>query len=160
MKLLTTIAALLISFSAFSQDLIEYNEGKFSRNGEELSIEQIEKLTKELKPFQRWRANDLLYKGIIRDSIANNRLYRYSSALTWAGIGGWSSYNLFVLSDVAGQIDWRVLQKTLYVLGVVEIPLIPLVAISVSRQESWIKQRDDAFIRLAEKLNQAEMKSE
>ena len=46
MKLLTTIAAVLISISAFSQNYVEHNEGTFTQNGEELSMEQIENLTK------------------------------------------------------------------------------------------------------------------
>ena len=45
MKLLSTIAAVLISISAFSQDYVDYNEGTFSTNGEELSMEQIKDLT-------------------------------------------------------------------------------------------------------------------
>ena len=45
MKLLTTIAALLISISAYSQDLIEYDNGTFSQNGEELSLKQINDMT-------------------------------------------------------------------------------------------------------------------
>jgi hypothetical protein len=45
MKLLTTIAAVLISLSAFSQDYIEYDNGTFTQNGEELSMEQINDLT-------------------------------------------------------------------------------------------------------------------
>ena len=45
MKLLTTIAAVLISISAFSQDYVEYNEGTFTQNGEELSMEQVKDLT-------------------------------------------------------------------------------------------------------------------
>jgi len=45
MKLLTTIAAVLISISAFSQDYVEYDNGTFSQNGEELSLEQIKHLT-------------------------------------------------------------------------------------------------------------------
>ena len=45
MKLLTTIAAVLISISAFSQDLIEYDNGTFTHNGEELSMQQIDDLT-------------------------------------------------------------------------------------------------------------------
>ena len=45
MKLLTTIAAVLISISAFSQDLIEYDKGTFTQNGEELSMQQIKDLT-------------------------------------------------------------------------------------------------------------------
>jgi hypothetical protein len=44
MKLLTTIAAVLISISAFSQDLIEYDNGTFTKNGEELSMEQVKDL--------------------------------------------------------------------------------------------------------------------
>ena len=45
MKLLTTIAAVLISVSAFSQDLILYHDGTFSQNGEEISLEQITDMT-------------------------------------------------------------------------------------------------------------------
>ena len=59
MKLLSTITALLLSFLAFSQDLIEYNYGTYSKNGEELSIEEVEQLTKELK--FGWCAKYLCY---------------------------------------------------------------------------------------------------
>ena len=45
MKLLTTIAAVLISISAFSQNFIEYDKGTFTQNGEELSMQQIKDLT-------------------------------------------------------------------------------------------------------------------
>ena len=46
MKLHTTITAILISISAFSQDYVEYDNGTFTQNGEELSMKQIEDLTK------------------------------------------------------------------------------------------------------------------
>ena len=45
MKLLTTIAALALSFSAFSQDLIEYRDFKFYQNGSEISFEDVSELT-------------------------------------------------------------------------------------------------------------------
>ena len=45
MKLLTTIAAVLISISAFSQDLIEYNESTYSLNGEIVSLEYKKAMT-------------------------------------------------------------------------------------------------------------------
>lgn len=45
MKLLTTIAAILISISAYSQDYIEYENGTFTQNGEELSMLQISDMT-------------------------------------------------------------------------------------------------------------------
>ena len=44
MKLLTTIAAVLISISGFSQDYVEYNEGVFFRYGEEISLDKVEGL--------------------------------------------------------------------------------------------------------------------
>ena len=47
MKLLTTITALLLSLSAFSQDLIEYQNSKFYQNGSEISFEEVTELTKE-----------------------------------------------------------------------------------------------------------------
>lgn len=45
MKLLITIAAVLISITSFSQDLILYHNGTFSQNGEEISLEQITNMT-------------------------------------------------------------------------------------------------------------------
>ena len=45
MKLLTTITAVLLSVSSFSQDLIEYDDGTFTQNGEEISLEQVANMT-------------------------------------------------------------------------------------------------------------------
>jgi len=56
MKLLTTIAAVLISISAFSQDLVEYDNGTFTQNGEEISIDRVGELMKQYRvPFYRRR---------------------------------------------------------------------------------------------------------
>ena len=158
MKLLTILAAFLLSFSAFSQDIIEYNQGTFSRNGEELSIEQIENLTKQIKG--RRYAQKLLNEGRKANKRANNRLYRNSVAVITAGMGGLASYNGFLMSDLSKQLDWKVLQKTFYGIGIVMIPSTALLAINFSRQDYWINQRDDCFTRLAKKLNQAAMQAE
>ncbi len=159
MKLLTLMAALLLSYSAFSQDIIEYNQGTFSRNGEELSIEQIENLTKQIKG--RRYAQKLLNEGKKANKRANNRLQRNSIAIITAGIGGYSSYGSIVAGDVAKAFfDWGVLQKTFYGIGVAMIPSTALLAINFSRQDYWINQRDDCFTRLANKLNKAAMQSE
>ena len=45
MKLLTTIAAILISISAFSQDYVEYNESTYSLNGEIVLLEYKSTMT-------------------------------------------------------------------------------------------------------------------
>ena len=49
MKLLTIMVALLISFSASSQDLIEYRDFKFYQNGEEISFDEVTELLKEYR---------------------------------------------------------------------------------------------------------------
>jgi hypothetical protein len=58
MKLLTTIAAVLISISAFSQDYVEYNEGVFLRYGEEISLDKVEHLMNQYRvPFYQVHLN-------------------------------------------------------------------------------------------------------
>lgn len=47
MKVLTTIATLLFTFLAFSQDLVEYRDFKFYQNGSEISFDEVTELTKE-----------------------------------------------------------------------------------------------------------------
>ena len=60
MKLLTTIAAVLISVSAFSQDYVEYNEGVFFRYGKEISLDKVEGLMNQYQvPFYPVRLNGL-----------------------------------------------------------------------------------------------------
>ena len=63
MKLLSTLAAVMISISAYSQDLIEYDKGTFTQNGEELIMEEIGDLT-------------VLYKSGRRNFRRGNRLIR------------------------------------------------------------------------------------
>ena len=53
MKLLTTIAAVLLSISAYSQDYIEYKDFEFSHNGHELQIEQVVKMTERYNVGKR-----------------------------------------------------------------------------------------------------------
>ena len=68
MKLLTTIAAVLISISAFSQNFIEYDKGTFTQNGEELIMQQIDDLTLLHKAG---RVN--FRRGMYFDQIHKNR---------------------------------------------------------------------------------------
>ena len=74
MKLLTTIAAVLISISAFSQDYVEYNEGTFSSNGKELSLDKVELIMKQYRvPFYRARLQSV--KKQMRN--CDKKLFRY-----------------------------------------------------------------------------------
>lgn len=159
MKLLTILAAFLLSFSAFSQDIIEYSQGTFSRNGEELSIQEVEQLTKEVKAGLY--AKYLLYNGKTANNRADNRLYKNSVAIITAGIGVYTSYGLIIIgNEVREFFDWRGLQLTLYGLGVAIIPVTIYASLKLSQSDYWIKQRDESFKRLAVKLNKALIKSE
>lgn len=159
MKRLNTIVAFLITFSAFSQDLIEYNQGTFSRNGEELSIQEVERLTKEFKVGLY--AKYLLYDGKRLNNIANNRLCKNSVAIFIAGTGVCSSYGAIVMgNDVKEVFDWRGLQLTLYGLGAAIIPATIYASLYFSKPNHWLNARDVSFTRLAERINKAAMQSE
>jgi len=47
MKIITTIALVLISLTALSQDYIDYEDFTFYQNGEEISLDQVKILTKK-----------------------------------------------------------------------------------------------------------------
>jgi len=70
MKLLATITALLLSFSVFSQDLIEYRDFKFYQNGAEISFEEVTELTKEYGVAQ------VAFRQGIRDYAASKSTIR------------------------------------------------------------------------------------
>ena len=159
MKLISFFTAILISLSVFSQDLIEYNDGTFSSNGEELSINEVKQLTKEFKLGLYAKA--LLYDGKRFNNRANNRLYRNSIAIITVGIGGYISYGCIVAGDVAKELfDWRGLQITLYGLGAAIIPATIYASLKLSKPDYWLNQRDECFKRLARELNQAVIQSE
>ena len=185
MKLLTTIAAVLISISAFSQDLIEYNESTYSLNGEEVSLEYKSTMTGfnpnaksmfelSLGTFSRngeelslEQINDLtlLHKagrGNFRRanrfiSLHKNQNYRIANNI-------WS----FVIGSAAGFFG-----STSVWIGTFFIYDVPIGAAAflgagtglcvgsykafeqVSLKEGCLRRRDNQFNKVADKINQA-----
>ena len=160
MKLLTTIAAVLISISAYSQDLIEYDNGTFTQNGEELSMEQIDDLTLLHKAgrgnVRRANRFDRMYKdGDLR--MDNNGLNALGGVATGfcGGIG--------VLVVAYTEVRWiyrDASEKARYVLGVgtvtglcvVSYKAFSMIALSL---EGCLRKRDKEFYKVADKLNEA-----
>ena len=106
MKLLTTIAAVLISISAFSQDYVEYNEGTFSTNGEELSMEQIKDLTVLHKSGRRnfRRAKKCLRLAQKPDPRVSNTLNGIGGvAAGFVSLGGFAFAPIFLIDEGQGQ---------------------------------------------------------
>ena len=157
MKLLTTIAAVLISISAFSQNYVDYNEGSFSMNGEELSMEQIKDLT-------------VLHKagrGNIRRANKFDRMHKNNYLRLGNNIGG------FVVGSCAGLlgVPFAMVGGAIVVvwdedLGIVNgfgalgggtgLCVVSYEAFSriTSSPEGCLRKRDKEFYKVADKLNQ------
>ena len=153
MKLLTTIAAVLISISAFSQDYVEYNEGVFSMNGEELSMEQIDDLTLLHKAgrvnFRRGMYFDQIHKNG-NQHLINNGLYFLGGAATGfvGGYGVLLGGLLIVIEETLG--------------GPVLVAGAGLCVVSgkafssiVLSKEMYLPKRDYQFKEVADKINEA-----
>ena len=146
MKLLTTIAAVLISISAFSQDLIEYDNGTFTHNGEELSMEQINDLTVLHKSGRR---NFRRGNRFIR--LDKNQNYRITNNIGSFVVG--SAAGLFGAALVGIGYDFG----EPYVLGVgTGLCVVSYKAFSrITTIVMIFPRRDKQFKKVAYKLNQA-----
>ena len=151
MKLLTTIAAVLISISAFSQDYVEYNEGTFSRNGKEISTEQLIQLTIQYKVGRR----------ILRDAISyearaqpEQRLARNTQAAGIVVLGIASAPSLVVIGAFAS-LDSPLIGGTLMACGLASIPVSIYAAYGATSTDKLRIKADKKYIMLAEKINQA-----
>ena len=156
MKLLTTIAAVLISISAYSQDLIEYNEGTFTQNGEELSMEQITVLTVLHKAgrgnFRRGNRFNRMYEdGDLR--ILNNGLNFLGGAATGlAGgyLGFWGGVGFSLYGDDFCSACWVV---TATGAGLTAVSYKAFSRITFPK--GCLRKRDKQFNKVADKINQA-----
>jgi len=155
MKLLTTIAAVLISISAFSQDYVEYNEGTFTQNGEELSMEQVKDLTVLHKAGRGnvRRANRFI-------SFHKNQNYRIANnigSLVAGSAAGFFGVPSALLGGIT--IPYWVEEPglaPLFVLGTglcaVSYKAFSRVALSPAE---CLRKRDKEFYKVADKLNEA-----
>ena len=157
MKLLTTIAAVLISISAYSQDYVEYNDFTFTQNGEELSMEQIIDLTVLHKAgrgnVRRGNKFDRMHYWNQNYRIANNiGSFVVGSA---AGIFGVPSFLLggyittFYWGDEPGAPVAFVAGAGLCVVSYKAFSRITL------SKKGCLPRRDREFEKVADKINQA-----
>ena len=155
MKLLSTIAAVLISISAFSQDYVEYNEVGFSMNGEELSMEQIYDLTVLHKAgrgnVRRGNKFNEMHKAPIYLRGTNNTLNFLGGAATGfiGGIGVSSSYILMYSDYLTAAAIFIVAAST----GLCAVSCAAFSRITF--REGCLRKRDKQFNKVADKINQA-----
>ena len=158
MKLLTTIAAVLISISAYSQDYIDYDNGTFTQNGEELSMEQIDDLTvlhqagrgnfRRGNYFNRMHKNPNLRGG-------NNTLNFLGGAATgfYGGIGVLLS--AYVISET-GRFGFSFGYTSVVVGATTGLCAVSYKAFSrIVSKDMCLPRRDKQFNKVADKINQA-----
>ena len=155
MKLLTTIAAVLISISAFSQDYVEYNEGTFTQNGEELSMEQVKDL---IVLHKAGRGNVRRANRFI--SFHKNQNYRIANnigSLVAGSAAGFFGVPSALLGGIT--IPYWVEEPglaPLFVLGTglcaVSYKAFSRIALSPA---GCLRKRDKEFYKVADKLNEA-----
>ena len=156
MKLLTTIAAVLISVSAYSQDLVEYENGTFSKKGEQLSMEQIDDLIVLHKAgmgnFRRGNTFNRMYKdGDLR--IYNNTANFIGGAASGAA-GGFGVLLTGLVVAEGGFIPgvFPVLLGATTGLCAVSYKAFSRIVLS---KKGCLKRRDKKFNKIADKINQA-----
>ena len=153
MKLLTTIAAVLISISAFSQDYVEYNRGTFTQNGEQLSMEQIDDLTLLHKAgrgnFRRGRYFNRMHKNG-NFLVTNNSLKALGGAAS-GFVGGLSLLTAALLYLIEENALGRRVTATGAVFCVVSYKAFS----SKVSKEMCLPKRDEQFKKVANKINQA-----
>ena len=161
MKLLTTIAAVLISISAFSQDYVEYDNGTFTQNGEELSMEQIDDLTVLHKAgrgnVRKGNRFDHMYKDedLRMDNNALNGIGGMASGVPgglMVLVGGLSGLYSIAFAD-----SYYALESIIFLvpgagLSAVSYKAFSRVALSPAE---CLRKRDKEFYKVADKLNEA-----
>jgi hypothetical protein len=145
----------LISISAFSQDYVEYNEGTFTQNGEELSMEQVKDLTVLHKAGRGnvRRANRFI-------SFHKNQNYRIANnigSLVAGSAAGFFGVPSALLGGIT--IPYWVEEPglaPLFVLGTglcaVSYKAFSRIALSPA---GCLRKRDKEFYKVADKLNEA-----
>lgn len=160
MKLLTTIAALLFSFLAFSQDLIEYRDFKFYKNGSEISFEEVTTLTKEYgvarMAFRQGRRD---YAASESKTLAIGRNIIHGAVAFSAGTGAMVVVGAGILNYYG---SWPgpttpdpVYGTTLVAIGLIPTGIMIHNASLLATKKKFRKRADKKFHKTAQKLNEA-----
>ena len=149
MKLLTTIAAVLISISALSQDYVKYENHSFLLNEEIIEMRDMKRLTRK---YRTGRDN-------LSNGIASSKTVEYPVSRVPLFLGGASVVLLgpiiVVLTNESGPVSapdqfWAVLAGGCYVVagGVI-------ISRSFLSNEKFMRRADKQFQKVADKLNEA-----
>jgi|TARA_B110000483_G_scaffold59398_1_gene74099 hypothetical protein len=163
MKLLSIIVAVLISISAYSQDFIEYNDFTFSHNGEEIQMEDIEKLTKRygvgkynLRKAKKWlRLSQKSNLGFI-----SNSLNLLGGAATGSlSLGGLLLGEDFLTDDGGSFLEFYnpTIGVALIALGAASGSTAIYLFSNIGNRQDFEHGANNQFKKVADKINQARL---
>jgi hypothetical protein len=150
MKLLTIMAALLISFSASSQDLIEYRDFKFYQNGVELSFEEVTKLTKEYGvaklAFRQGKRDYAASESTLR---ATRRNLTYGALTISGGQGAFAGLAFWIFEEDFGWSMVYIASASVSAWGAYYFLRL------LATKKKFRERADIKFSKTAQKLNEA-----
>ena len=159
MKLLATITTLLLSFSAFSQDFIEYRDFKFYQNGVKISFAEVTELTIEYGVAKvAFKQGKRDYAASQNTNIASARNFIHGAAAYSAGLVGMGCIAIGAYQLDGGLSDGEFHPAsyiTFFTLGAISTGVMTYYGSLMSTKKKFRKRADKKFNKTAYKLNEA-----
>ena len=151
MKLLTTIAAVLISISAFSQDYIKYENQSFFLNEETIEMKDMKRLTRQYRTGKKNLGNGIFFLNTVEYPITRIPLFLGGASVVLLGpiIAALGSYDPSGPVSASDQFIALAMGGSYVVIGGV------IMSRSFLSNEKFIKRADKQFQKVADKLNEA-----
>ena len=147
MKIITTIALVLISLTALSQDYIDYEDFTFYQNGEEISLDQVKILTKKYGVGKwKFRTATKQYRASknLRACARKNLGHLIVLPLGWSMWDGW-------LYDISSGALNEYIEST----GAILKPYGYYELASITTMKGYGRRANRRFKKTAKKLNVA-----
>ena len=145
MKLLTTIAAVLLSISAFSQDYIKYENQSFFLNEETIEMRDMKRLTRQYRTGGKNLGNGIASFNTVKYPVSRVPLFLGGASVVLIG-----PLIVLIASETGGDQFLAVLAGGSFV-GIGGV----IMSRSFLSNEKFIKRADKQFQKVADKLNEA-----
>ncbi|MDC1028587.1 hypothetical protein OAQ90_01425 [Schleiferiaceae bacterium] len=151
MKLLTTIAAVLISISAFSQSYVKYENQSFFLNEETIEMRDMKRLTRQYRTGGQNLSNGIASFNTVKYPVSRVPLFLggASAALVGSIIAVLGSY------DPSGPVSASNQFFALATGGYCIVAGGVIMSRSFLSNEKFMRRADKQFQKVADKLNEA-----
>jgi hypothetical protein len=149
MKLLTTIAAVLISISAFSQDYIKYENQSFFLNEGIIEMRDMKRLTRQYRTGGQNLSNGIASFNTVKYPVSRVPLFLGGASVVLIGP------LIVLLASESGPASGTAQFSTVLAGGSYVVIGGVIMSRSFLSNEKFIKRADKQFQKVADKLNEA-----